>query len=193
MAQGGLQRRDRGHETGPLGLLAQAPKLGQGFRVAPAPAPGRQRPRAIILCWIWATSRCARRWRARRSWPSAFSNTKTALAHALSYPITLDHGVPHGIACSFSLPLVMRAAIGVDADCDAALQTIFGPDLEAGAAHLSDFLAGLGVSVDPADHGVAAQEWRGIVGRAFSGERGKNYVGTRERVESLSDGAAAAR
>ena len=123
----------------------------------------------------------------------AFSNTKTALAHALSYPITPDHGVPHGIACSFSLPMVMRAAIGVDADCDAALQTIFGPDLEAGAARLSDFLAGLGVSVDPADHGVAAQEWRGIVERAFSGERGKNYVGTRERVESLSDGAAAAR
>ncbi len=49
------------------------------------------------------------------------------------------------------------------------------------------------MSVDPADHGVAAQEWRGIVDLAFSGERGKNYVGTRERVESLSDGAAAAR
>ncbi len=123
----------------------------------------------------------------------AFSNTKTALAHALSYPITLGHGVPHGIACSFSLPMVMRAATGVDADCDAALQTIFGPDLEAGAERLSDFLAGLGVSVDPAGHGVAAPEWREIVEGAFAGARGKNYIGTRERVESLSGGAAAAR
>ena len=123
----------------------------------------------------------------------AFSNTKTALAHALSYPITLDHGVAHGIACSFSLPLVMRAAIGVDADCDAALQTIFGPDLEAGAERLSDFLAGLGVSIDPAGHGVAEPEWREIVERAFAGARGKNFIGTRERFESLSDGAAAAR
>jgi alcohol dehydrogenase class IV len=28
----------------------------------------------------------------------------TALAHSLSYDITLRHGTPHGIACSFSLP-----------------------------------------------------------------------------------------
>ncbi len=119
----------------------------------------------------------------------AFSNTKTALAHALSYPITLDHGVAHGIACSFSLPLVMRAAVGVEPDCDAALGAIFGPDLEAGAERLSDFLAGLGVSVDPAGHGVAAPEWREIVKRAFAGARGKNYIGTRERVESLSERA----
>ncbi len=80
--------------------------------------------------------------------------------------------------------MVMRAAAGVDADCDAALQMIFGPDLEAGAARLSDFFAGLGVSVDPADHGVAEEEWRGTVDLAFSGERGKNYIGTRERVEA---------
>ena len=28
----------------------------------------------------------------------AFSNTKTALAHSISYEMTLRHGVPHGIA-----------------------------------------------------------------------------------------------
>ncbi len=98
-----------------------------------------------------------------------------------------------GIACSFSLPMVMRAAAGVVADCDAALQTIFGPDLEAGAERLSDFLAGLGVSVDPADHGVAEQEWREIVERAFAGARGKNYIGTRARVEAAVAGTEAAR
>ena len=32
----------------------------------------------------------------------AFSNTKTALAHNISYDITLKRGTPHGIACSFS-------------------------------------------------------------------------------------------
>ncbi len=36
-------------------------------------------------------------------------------------------------------------------------------------------------------------EWREIVERAFAGARGKNYIGTRERVESLSDAAAVAR
>lgn len=37
----------------------------------------------------------------------AFSNTQTALAHAISYPITMRFGIPHGIACSFSIPLLL--------------------------------------------------------------------------------------
>ncbi len=82
-------------------------------------------------------------------------------------------------------------AQGVDADCDGALGAIFGPYLEAGAERLSDFLTDLGVSVNPAGYEVAEQEWRGIVERAFAGARGKNYIGGRERVESLSDGTAA--
>jgi alcohol dehydrogenase class IV len=55
----------------------------------------------------------------------AFSNTKTALAHSLSYDITLQHGVPHGMACSFSLPLVLEMALGADPVADAALLSIF--------------------------------------------------------------------
>ena len=59
----------------------------------------------------------------------AFSNTKTALAHNISYDITLKSGTIHGIACSFSLPVVMRWATGADPNCDAALRRIFGRDL----------------------------------------------------------------
>jgi len=33
----------------------------------------------------------------------AFSNTKTAAAHSISYPLTLEYGIPHGIACSMPL------------------------------------------------------------------------------------------
>ncbi|MEE8188176.1 MAG: iron-containing alcohol dehydrogenase PsrA [Kiloniellales bacterium] len=121
----------------------------------------------------------------------AFSNTKTALAHALSYAITLRHGVPHGIACSFSLPLVMRAAIGVDGDCDRALQAIFGADLQAGADDLTGFLTGLGVSVKAADHGVTEEEWQDLVNLAFAGDRGRNFIGNRERFEASRDKLAA--
>lgn len=32
------------------------------------------------------------------------SQTKTSIAHAISYPLTLKYQVPHGLACSFSLP-----------------------------------------------------------------------------------------
>lgn len=37
----------------------------------------------------------------------AFSNTQTAIAHAISYPITMKKNIPHGIACSFSLPFLL--------------------------------------------------------------------------------------
>ena len=38
----------------------------------------------------------------------AFSNTKTAAAHSISYPLTIHYGIPHGIASSMSLiPLLI--------------------------------------------------------------------------------------
>jgi len=112
----------------------------------------------------------------------AFSNTKTALAHSISYPITLRNGTPHGVACSFSLPMVMRSVIGLNDACDRALKRIFGTDLAAGAERLAEFLAGLGVSVDPKDYGFRDGEWRGLVEDALDGERGRNFIASRERV-----------
>lgn len=38
----------------------------------------------------------------------AFSNTKTAIAHSISYPLTARFGIPHGIAASFTLPAVLE-------------------------------------------------------------------------------------
>lgn len=112
----------------------------------------------------------------------AFSNTRTALAHALSYHLTLHHGVPHGIACSFSLPMVMRAVAGCDPACDAALRRIFGPDLAAGAARLEAFLRKLGISPDATQHGIAARDWAALVDDALAGERGRNFIGRRETL-----------
>lgn len=38
----------------------------------------------------------------------AISQTKTAIAHSISYPLTLHYGIPHGLACSFTLPKLIR-------------------------------------------------------------------------------------
>lgn len=38
----------------------------------------------------------------------AFNLTQTAAAHACSYPLTQDFGVPHGEACAFTLPAFWR-------------------------------------------------------------------------------------
>lgn len=38
----------------------------------------------------------------------AISQTRTALCHSMSYPITARFGVPHGIACSVWMPGVLE-------------------------------------------------------------------------------------
>jgi len=38
----------------------------------------------------------------------AFSNTKTAAAHSISYPLTINYGIPHGIASSLALLPLLR-------------------------------------------------------------------------------------
>ncbi len=107
----------------------------------------------------------------------AFSNTKTALAHNISYDITLRAGTVHGIACSFSLPTVMRWSQGRNSTCDTNLKRIFGDDLTAGAARLTAFLEGLGVSTDPAAYGLSPADWKALVVKATQGERGRNFIG----------------
>lgn len=112
----------------------------------------------------------------------AFSNTKTAIAHSLSYPITLQHGVPHGIACSFTLPMVMRSVAGIGGICRVGLNDIFGTDVLGGANVLDEFLKELGVATTPADYGIADEELRVLIDSSLDGERGRNFIGDRENL-----------
>ena len=42
----------------------------------------------------------------------AMSNTRTALAHSISYPLTAELGLQHGFACSLTLPEILREVGG---------------------------------------------------------------------------------
>ena len=108
----------------------------------------------------------------------AFSNTKTALAHSISYEMTLRHGLPHGIACSFTLPLVLGLAWGHDEARDRTLQRIFGNDLHKAQSQLREFLHSLDVKTEFADYGVTAKEAEEMINFAMQGARGKNFVGS---------------
>ncbi len=44
----------------------------------------------------------------------AISHTRTALCHSISYPITAHFGVPHGLACAFTMPAVLRHNLQAD-------------------------------------------------------------------------------
>jgi len=106
----------------------------------------------------------------------AFSNTKTALAHNISYEMTLKHGLSHGLACSFTLPMVWRLAWGKRPDRDAVLQQVFGAQETDPASALDRFLASVGVSSDFKDHGVTSKEAQDMLERALQGPRGRNFI-----------------
>lgn len=108
----------------------------------------------------------------------AFSNTKTALAHSISYEMTLRHGLPHGIACSFTLPLVLGLAWGRDADRDRTLQRVFGSDRAGAQQRLREFLHRLGVKTEFGDYGVTAAEAEAMIDFAMQGARGRNFIGS---------------
>jgi alcohol dehydrogenase len=110
----------------------------------------------------------------------AFSNTKTAIAHNLSYPITLGWHVQHGIACSFTLPTVLRSVEGIGGFREEALKEIFGDNLSQGSDDLTGFLKNLGVGSHFTDHGVPHNSCADIIDEAFAGERGKNFIGSKE-------------
>ena len=109
-----------------------------------------------------------------------FSNTKTALAHNLSYPMTLRWGIEHGIACSFTLPLIMRSLENIGANQKLAFEEIFEVDLNNGSKKLEKFLTNLGVGVDHTDYGISNEAFLQITEEAFLGERGKNFLGQKE-------------
>lgn len=107
----------------------------------------------------------------------AFSNTRTALAHAISYEMTLRHGLPHGIACSFTLPMVLARALGRRPDRDAVLALALGLPLEDAPQRLAAFIEQLGVGTQFSDHGVSDEQASRMVARALSGARGRNFIG----------------
>ena len=83
--------------------LAAAPGVG-GSRAMPIHAvaiPGPLDPRAALAD---ASSLAG----------LAIAQTRTALCHAISYPITARFGVPHGVACAFTMAAVARHVAPAD-------------------------------------------------------------------------------
>jgi phosphonate metabolism-associated iron-containing alcohol dehydrogenase len=105
----------------------------------------------------------------------AFSQTRTAIAHALSYPLTLDQGVAHGAAVAVWLPLAWRMAMGRSTDVDASLQGVWGLPPQAGLQRMHDWFKDIGFGLDLEQLGVT--DVRERVQAALCHERGRNFEG----------------
>ncbi len=66
----------------------------------------------------------------------AISGTRTALAHSISYPLTATFGMPHGLACSFTLPELFRLNADGHPDMARLIVSALGVSSEAAAIDL---------------------------------------------------------
>ena len=103
----------------------------------------------------------------------AFSNTQTAIAHAMSYYITANKGIPHGIACSFTLPMIIDNAIGKYDFIDNALIDIFG---ELNSNSLREMLRKLVISTEFYDYGINDRELEELKASLNNNQRAGNSL-----------------
>lgn len=103
----------------------------------------------------------------------AFSNTQTAIAHAMSYYITANKGVPHGIACSFTLPLLIDNIIEKYEFIDKALIEIFG---ELSSNPLRSILEKLNISIKFSDYNISRKELEELKNSLINNQRASNSL-----------------
>lgn len=103
----------------------------------------------------------------------SFSNTQTALAHAMSYYITTHKKVDHGIACSFTLPLLMDKIIGKYDFIDKALKEIFS---SLSSQPLRQILKELDISTQFSSYGIDEEEFKKLKQSLSKVQRASNSL-----------------
>jgi alcohol dehydrogenase len=106
--------------------------------------------------------------------------------HPLSYPITLDHGVRHGLACALFLPAFLRFnAPALDGDFKDLLAVLGFASAERFADALEALMRHLGAPTRLGEVGVRVDELSEIARRGIGGSTAANPrdVGESEIVE----------
>jgi alcohol dehydrogenase class IV len=109
----------------------------------------------------------------------AFSNTKTAIAHAMSYYFTINKNVPHGIACSFTLPDIIDAIAGENEEIDYALKQIF---TETSSTPLRIFLEKLEIKTSFFDYELKQNEINKFKNSLEGNQRTQNSLVNYEKL-----------
>ncbi len=104
----------------------------------------------------------------------AMSQTQTALAHALSYDLTLHEHLPHGHACAVWLPMVMDMAEAISPQVHQDLSDIFDSHGQPASHQLSVWLHKLGIT--PRDLRSSPQGLHQLQ-QALGSARGRNFLG----------------
>jgi len=105
------------------------------------------------------------------------SVTKTALAHSMSYPITSVLGVPHGLACGFTLPaLLAYNARHDDGRLQMAAEMSGCGGISGLSERLEDLFEKIGVGALLEKYKLDAEEALALADRMFTPERSCNNI-----------------
>ena len=105
----------------------------------------------------------------------AISQTRTALAHSISYPLTSHYGVPHGLACSFTLPRLITAYLTERPGCPE--QALF--------ERLQTMLEGLNLDAHLAQY-ASQEQILALKGEMYHPDRAGNFTGQVQAEELAS-------
>ena len=103
----------------------------------------------------------------------AFSNTQTAIAHAISYYVTANKGIPHGLACSFTLPVLIDNIVGKYSFVDDSLIEIFG---ELSSNRLRSLFKELNISTEFESYDIDEKELSILKKSLQNNKRAKNSL-----------------
>ena len=114
----------------------------------------------------------------------AISQTRTALAHSISYPLTTAFNLPHGFACSFTLPALLRFNAQADDGRLMQLARATGEScLEALAQQLETLYLQLDLAAYVRSYIPNSREVMSLVGRMFTPGRADNNLRDAEQSD----------
>lgn len=104
----------------------------------------------------------------------AFSNTKTALAHSISYPLTARCGIPHGLACALPLPYILKFYKAQMLQAENKTRTKLTDNITE--KQLTSFFSVLGVPLTLKDCKISKSELDNVISDCLTSERANNYI-----------------
>ena len=104
----------------------------------------------------------------------AFSNTRTTAGHSISYPLTMHHGLPHGVAVSMLLGPVLELNAPVVEDLEALLHAFGVTEVSQVRPRINDILLAAGHSVHLQEWGVTEEDLPGLVAQSITKGRADN-------------------
>lgn len=118
----------------------------------------------------------------------AFNNTKTAACHSISYPMTFNFDVPHGLAVSITIKEVIKYNNKVVPEKVAQIVEEFGsPSLDAFIQELPALMQSIGLPTRLRDLKLQERDLRLLVEQSVNPDRMKNNPAdlSRQDIETI--------